>query len=337
MTIALEHDWIWDSWYVHDGAQWHGYFLKAPKSLGDPEQRHFNVSQGHATSQDLVTWDHKGTCFAPAAEPAWDDYTTWTGSVMRGDDGRWHLFYTGTSRAEDGLYQRIGHATSDDLHGWTRVGDGLCLDLTGPNAAHYETEMMHGFWHDRAMRDPWVMRDPDGDGWLMFFTARAAGVAEANAGGAIGLATSSDLTTWELQPPVFVGGYGQLEVPQIFEVDGQWYCLFCTAAHHFSKELAETTEGGPMTGSHYLLGDSPRGPWRVAPGFLDGDLPCRRYAARILETGRGLRIMGFADQPGGVPFVGVVTDPDPVVVENGGLLRVVPDPKAAAPLSSPAG
>jgi beta-fructofuranosidase len=36
------------------------------------------------------------------------------------------------------------------------------------------------------MRDPWVMRDPAGDGWLMFFTARGP-VAEANAGGAIGL------------------------------------------------------------------------------------------------------------------------------------------------------
>ncbi len=87
---------------------------------------------------------------------------------MQGDDGLWHLFYTGASHAEDGLYQRIGHATSTDMHGWKRVGDGLCLDLDGPNAAHYEADTCVGHWHDRAMRDPWVMRDPEGDGWLMY-------------------------------------------------------------------------------------------------------------------------------------------------------------------------
>jgi len=324
MVLALENDWIWDSWYVRDADLWHAYFLKAPKSLINPQLRHFNVTQGHATSTDLVTWDHKGTCFAPAEGPAWDDFTTWTGSVVRDDAGLWHLFYTGTAKAEEGLYQRIGHATSEDLHSWSRVGDGLCLDFEGPNAAAYETDYMAGFWHDRAMRDPWVMRDPGGGGWLMFFTARAAGIEEPNAGGAIGCATSADLATWELQPPVFTGGYGQLEVPQVFERDGRWFCLFCTAAEHFSKAQAEATAGGPVTGNHYLVGDGPRGPWRIAPGFLDGALPCRRYAARIVDTGSGLVILGFADHPDGKTFVGHVMDPDPVEVTGDGLLRVVP-------------
>ncbi len=131
MTIALPTKWIWDSWYVRDGDLWHGFFLQADKSLGDAHLRHVNVTQGHATSRDLKTWEHLGTCFRPAEGPAWDDYTTWTGSVVRGDDGLWHLFYTGTCRAEDGLKQRVGHATSRDLHSWVRVGDGLALDIDG--------------------------------------------------------------------------------------------------------------------------------------------------------------------------------------------------------------
>lgn len=328
MAIKLENDWIWDSWYVQDGDTWHGYFLKAPKSLINPDLRHFNVTQGHAVSKDLVDWDHLGTDFAPAPGPAWDDYTTWTGSVIRGDDGLWHFFYTGTNRAEDGLYQRIGHATSTDLHNWERVGSGLCLDLEGPAADAYEVQHALGFWHDRAARDPWVMRDPDGQGWLMFFTARAAGVEEANAGGAIGFATSPDLHDWTLQPPVFVGDYGQLEVPQVFEADGRWYCLFCTAAEHFSESRAAATPGGPVTGSHYLIGESPRGPWRVAPGFLDGALPCRRYASRIVDTGDGLVILGFADRPDGGDFAGYVMDPEPVLIDADGLLSVqrIPQP-----------
>ncbi|WP_417522622.1 levansucrase [Marinovum sp.] len=324
MTLKLENDWIWDSWYAHDGERWHGYFLKAPKSLGDPELRHFNVSQGHAVSDDLVNWEHLGTCFAPAEGPAWDDYTTWTGSVVQDDAGLWHLFYTGTSRAEDGLYQRVGHATSSDMHSWERVGDGLCLDLTGPNAALYEAEHRKGFWHDRAMRDPWVMRDPEGDGWLMFFTARVPGEAEANNGGAVGFATSPDLVTWTLQPPVFSGGFGQLEVPQVFNHAGQWYCLFCTADEHFSKAQAEATPGGPVTGNHYLIGEGPRGPWKIAPGaFLDGAQPCLRYAARIVPTDDGLMILGFNHTAPDGAFGGFVMDPDPVVHQEDGLLKVV--------------
>lgn len=322
MTLKLENDWIWDSWYAHDGDRWHGYFLKAPKSLGDPDLRHFNVTQGHAVSDDLVNWEHLGTCLAPAEGPAFDDYTTWTGSVVQDDGGLWHLFYTGTSHAEKGMYQRIGHATSTDMHNWERVGDGLCLDLTGPTADLYEKDHAKGFWHDRAMRDPWVMRDPEGDGWLMFFTARVPGEAEANNGGAVGFATSPDLATWTLQPPVFSGGYGQLEVPQVFEHDGQWYCLFCTADEHFSEAQAAATPGGPVTGNHYLIGDGPRGPWRIASGFLDGANPCLRYAARIVPTDDGLVILGFNHTAPDGSFGGFVMDPEPVVQQQDGLLKV---------------
>ena len=326
MVLALKDHFVWDSWYARDGDTWHAYYLKAPRSIGDPELRHFNVSYGHAVSDDLTNWTHLGTTFKPSEGPAWDDYTTWTGSTVKGDDGLWHLYYTGSCKAEDGMKQRIGHATSTDLHNWTRVGDGLILDLVGPNAAHYEADHT-GRWHDRAMRDPWVMKDPDGDDWLMFFTARADGVAEPNAGGCIGFATSPDGYDWTLQPPVFTGAFGQLEVPEVFEVNGKWYCLFCTAAEHFSKDQAMKTK--PVTGNHYLIGDSPRGPWRVAPGFLDGDLPCRRYAARIVNTGDGLVILGFADRPDGSDFIGHVMDPEPVEVMEDGLLRIAPYLKAA--------
>lgn len=328
MTLSLPDKWIWDSWYAHDGQRWHAFFLQADKSLGDPELRHFNVSQGHAVSDDLINWQHLGTCLEPTDHVAWDDYTTWTGSVVQDDRGLWHLFYTGSCREEEGMYQRIGHATSTDLHTWQRVGDGLCLDLKGPNAEHYETEWVKGYWHDRAMRDPWVMRDPDGDGWLMYFTARVPGEDEANAAGAVGFATSHDLTNWTLQPPVFVGGYGQLEVPQVFEHAGRWYCLFCTHADHFSVAQAASMPGGPVSGSHYLVGDSPRGPWRIAPGFLDGALPARRYAARILETDNGLVIMGFADG-GRQHFQGYVMNPEPVDLDAEGHLFVRVQEQAA--------
>jgi beta-fructofuranosidase len=329
MVIAIDGKWIWDSWYYRDGDTWHGYFLQADRSLGDPDLRHFNVSQGHATSADLVNWTHLGTMLRPSEGPAWDDYTTWTGSVLKDGAGLWHLFYTGARRSEEGLYQRIGHATSPDGHSWARVNGGLCLDLTGPVADLYEKDHAIGHWHDRAMRDPWVMKDPDGEGWLMYFTARAPGIAEPNAGGAIGFATSPDLMTWTLQPPVFVGGFGQLEVPQVFSVGTHWYCLFCTSGHQWSDAYRAANPQSPVTGNHYLIAGHPRGPWRVAPGpFLDGAEPCRRYAARIVDSGNGLRILGFADG-GKAHFGGYVMDPEPVTVSPDGLLHVTPQAQAA--------
>ena len=331
MTLALETKWIWDSWYVHDGAQWHAFFLQADKSLLDPDLRHWNVTQGHAVGQDLRNWTHLGTMFAPSASPAWDDFTTWTGSVVRGDDDQWHLFYTGTSRADNGKKQRIGHAVSDDLHQWQRVDSGvgpgvgsgvnpgLALDID----ARYE-EYAPGHWHDRACRDPLVIRDPDGAGWLMYFTGRAPDIAEPNAGGVIGLATSPDLLHWTLQAPVYTGGmFGQLEVPQVFTRDGRWYCLFCVAAEHWSAAYRQSYPGAPVTGTHYLISDNPRGPWQVAPGpFLDGATPCYRYAARIVEDQGTLKLLGFLCNPGGGPFVGEISDPVEVLIGDDGLLRL---------------
>ena len=321
MSIKIDGKWLWDSWYAKDGDTWHGFFLQADTSLIDPDLRHLNVSQGHATSKDLTNWTHLGTMFKPAAAPAWDDSTTWTGSVVQDDAGLWHLFYTGTTLAEKSLYQRIGHATSTDAHSWVRVGSGLCLDLEGPNADTYEKDHIIGHWHDRAMRDPWVMRDPDSDGWLMYFTARAPGIPEPNAGGAIGFATSSDLIHWTLRPPVFTGGFGQLEVPQVFQQGDHWYCLFCTSSHQWSDQQRRTNAHAPVTGTHYLIADHPRGPWRVALGFLDGANPCRRYAARIVETPTGMVILGFAHGPND-QFGGYVMDPEPVTISPDGLLHV---------------
>ena len=100
-----------------------------------------------------------------------DDNLIW--NSWYGHDGdTWHLIYAGTRLSEDSLYQRIGFATSADCHTWVRVGCGLCPDLTGPNADPCEKDHIQGLWHDRAMRDP------DSDGWLMYFTARAPGIPE---------------------------------------------------------------------------------------------------------------------------------------------------------------
>jgi beta-fructofuranosidase len=320
--LTLQDQWIWDFWTYQDGPLWHIWFLKADKSLGEEGLRHWNVTQGHATSTDLKNWQHLGTCLSPAASSAWDDKTVWTGSVVRDEQGLWHQFYTGTGSAESGRRQRIGHATSVDGHHWQRVGDGKVLDLVADDAVSALYEEDHeGPWDGRAMRDPWVMRDPHGPGWLMYFTARVSTGEELNARGAIGLARSDDLYKWTLQAPVYAGGdYGQLEVPQVFEIDGRWYCVYCNAAQHWStartQRYADAGHGTPVWGSHYLVAAHPLGPWQVADGpFLDGALPCQRYAAKIVASGAGLALLGFNYWGADGQFVGSICDPVPVRVD----------------------
>jgi beta-fructofuranosidase len=325
-VLSLENNWIWDFWLARNGGDWHIYFLQADKQLPDPEMRHRNVTQGHAISKDLINWTPLGTCFSPSMTESWDDWTTWTGSVVQGPDDTWHLFYTGTQRAGEGLHQRIGHATSNDMHSWVRVGNGLCLDLAGPEAKYYE-EYTPGHWPDRAMRDPWVMKNPVGEGWIMYFTARVPGRSEPNAGGAIGFATSPDLNAWTLQPPIYAGGeFGQLEVPQVFKYGDTWYCTFCTAAEHWAESYKRGNPQTPVSGNSYLIAKSHLGPWTAARPFLDGQTPCKRYAGKIIELSGSLFIMGFlyCDENG--KFIGKISDPVPLAVLADGTLRVIENP-----------
>ena len=57
--------------------------------------------------------------FGPGPDNAFDGTTTWTGSVVRGQDDRWRMFYTGTRFLEDEPVhtniETVGVAVSDDL------------------------------------------------------------------------------------------------------------------------------------------------------------------------------------------------------------------------------
>jgi beta-fructofuranosidase len=314
MTLKIDGKYIWDFWHFAEGGQQHLFMLQADRAIGDPNLRHWNVSIGHAVSTDLRSWDYNGAVFGPSPTPAWDDFTTWTGSVIRAE-GQYHLFYTGTCRAENGMRQRIGHATSGSIDGpWTRVGSGLALDI---DETWYE-EHAEGRWHDRAWRDPWVLPTTIDGLYHMFFTARR------NDGplferGVIGHATSPDLVTWTAAAPVYAGGhYGQLEVPQVFERDGQWFCVFCNIREHWSEAM-RAQHGGGVSGTHYLVADNPLGPWQPAEGFLDGDIPCRRYAGKILHdpvTGKDC-LMAFLDTGADGEFVGQISEPVALRLEDG--------------------
>lgn len=115
--LQLAGEWVWDFWLADDGEDFHLFFLTAPKSLGDPDRRHFHASAGHAVSGDLRSWTRLPNALEPIPDSA-TDAAIWTGSVVRSDEGAWHLFYTGLAHRGTGFVQRICRATSDDLVRW---------------------------------------------------------------------------------------------------------------------------------------------------------------------------------------------------------------------------
>lgn len=303
--LRLPEHWVWDFWFADDGERHHVFFLKAPRSLGDPDLRHFHVRVGHAVSDDLVDWQLLPDALWPREEPAFDDGTTWTGSVVRDDDGGWRMFYTGTSRAEDCLVQRVGVARSDDLLTWTREGTSALVEA---DPRWYET-LDRDAWHDQAWRDPWVLRDPAGDGWHMLLTARSA-TGPADERGVIGHAWSPDLDTWQVRPPLSApgAGFGHLEVPQVEVVDGRTVLLFSCPAVHLSA--AGRRDHGPAGGVWQVDAPSPVGPFDAGAATLLSDE--RRYSGRLVRRRDGTWVwLGFENVGDDGAFVGVIGDPRP--------------------------
>ena len=119
MVLRLDDKWVWDFWFAHRGGQDHIFYLQAPRELGRPELRHRNATIGHAVSSNRRDWQVLPDAIRPGADGSWDDLATWTGSAIE-HESRWYMLYTGVSRADDGLVQRIGLAVSDDLVQWSK-------------------------------------------------------------------------------------------------------------------------------------------------------------------------------------------------------------------------
>lgn len=306
MSLRLHDKWVWDSWpFTDQEGRHHLFYLQADRALIDPERRHMNPSIGHAVSDDFRTWEVLPDALAPRAEPGWDDATTWTGSVVQGPTGTYHLFYTGSSRSEGCLVQRIGRADSTDLVHWERFGTEPLVEA---DPTWYER--LGGGWHDEAWRDPWVVADPDGNGWHMLITARA-NQGEAFSRGVVGHAWSPDLDTWTVRPPLSAPGkFGQMEVLQYVELDGRPHLVFCCGDREFDRARHPVGQRGGMW---ILEGPGLLGPWDTdAARRVDHD---SLYAARAITDVDGApRLLGFSDKVDEV-FVGEILDPVDLVTE----------------------
>jgi beta-fructofuranosidase len=310
--LRLADSWVWDSWYVFDGEKHHAFFLRASRALGDPNRRHSKPYIGHAISTDLTNWDLVQDAIAISDPPAFDSCTTWTGSVVRGDDGFWWMYYTGSSIEQCMKVQTIGAARSPDLLTWEKVSSEALVEADPRYCGMLNSE--EGL--DQAFRDPWVFKHSDGK-WHMLITARSNDKSiEAKQRATIGHAISEDMMSWELQPPLFNGpsGFGQMEVFQVEEVDGQPVLIWCCGPQELTESaLAKFGDGGMFS----VVGESVLGPFDLSKS-VRFDHPSI-YAARIVKHQGRWNMIGFRNEESG-QFVGELTDPIPVKVAGTGLV-----------------
>jgi beta-fructofuranosidase len=307
--LALTDDWVWDFWFADDGERYHLFFLHAPKALEDPHARHYHAAIGHAVSTDLTNWERVEDALTHGGPGDFDEQATWTGSTIQGPDGTWYLIYTGARLIDGQNIQSIGYATSPDLRAWTKHGQ-----IAAADPRWYEQLADKG-WHDEAFRDPWVMPDPDGNGWHMLVTARG-NTGPFDDRGVVGHCWSPNLNTWEVRPPLSqVGqGFGQLEVMHVVEVAGETFLLFSCLTGDTS---AATKATGNPGGTWAAKAESPLGPFDIARATVVS--PPGLYVGRLVQlrdTGEW-KFMAFVDEGPNGTFGGTIIDPLPVRVAEG--------------------
>ena len=202
--------------------------------------------------------------FEPAGTRYLNDHT-----LLRGDDGRWHVY--GIADSSQGMpfaERALLHASAPDLHGpWQTEADILTATgaeqvLWAPFAFPTEPHRWVMFYYSGAVpqtldradssdleqwvragrpipggRDPYVLKVSDG--WLLY----SVGVS-ASSHGQILVSRSADLEHWSastvaLEDPVASFGWGNLESPTVVVRGGEHY-LFVTRTSDATIDYART-------------------------------------------------------------------------------------------------
>jgi len=302
--LELKDKWIWDFWLCQQANKHHIFYLQAPRSLGDERLRHHNASIGHACSADLINWEILPDALGPGTVGEWDDLATWTGCTFL-KDGQWYLFYTGVNQAEKGLIQRIGVALSSDLIHWEKAAGNPVIEA---DPGWYELLDLDAL-HDQAWRDPWVF-EVDGR-FHVYLTARVKH-GPPDGRGVIGHAISDDLLNWTVLAPVTEpGDFGQLEVPQLIQVDSKPCLIFSTDRFSHSAALLSRTGTPPLTGGACYYGETELGPFVSQDDpWLFRDESGTLYSGKFIEAnGNNWTLMAFENYAENGEFIGRITNP----------------------------
>ena len=269
-----------DSWYFvdEDADVVHMFHLTWPP--GRPDLPFV----GHAVSRDLVRWETLPPALRQGPAGAWDDGMLLTGSTMK-HDGRYWMAYGSTDtinspKEEPWRLQRGGMAVSDDLVVWEKLAENPVTQACPPwyeGVSAGQRKMTH--W-----RDPFFFDNGDAIYQLVCASRAEGDVAKR---GTVALTRSTDMRNWEVLPPLEHDRIGEeMEVPQVYRIDGRWYLVFCTLGRVLAPEFAQRFQGQvPERTNISMVGDSAFGPFHI---HGTGQIVChpvdaRFYAAQLVN------------------------------------------------------
>jgi beta-fructofuranosidase len=212
----------------------------------------------HAISDNALNWRRIDNALFIGDPGSWDDLMLWTMHITPDphQTGRWRMFYTGLSRRDQGKKERIGMALSDDLFHWrkaavrwedrrggtdpevvkqarakltssastnikAKLDANSCFPLE-PDTQFYESSPDNERnWV--SFRDPFYFREGD-HGWLL--TAARVNNGPLVRRGCVGLMEETSPNHFRQLPPLHAPMlYDDIEVPNLFRIDGDYYLI----------------------------------------------------------------------------------------------------------------
>jgi beta-fructofuranosidase len=209
--LLPDHNWMNDpNGPIFFGGRYHMFHQYNPQSAVWG-----NMNWAHATSPDLIHWQHEPIAISPTSGGP-DRDGVFSGSAVL-DNGRPTVIYTGVAppvtEAEatlrDGAHtwretQCLAVAQDDDLRNWKKLAEPVIaapprgLDVTG-------------------FRDPYVWRE--GNNWMLILGSGIRGK-----GGAILLYTSPDLRHWTYLHPLVEGSPSGKRTTNPVDTGDMWEC-----------------------------------------------------------------------------------------------------------------
>ena len=253
--------WVGDTIpFAHDG-KFYIYYLHDERKGNTQDEYGYRTSWNLLITEDGVNIKDCKVVL-PVGEYDDADYACYTGSVIEGNDGNFHMFYTAQNNYNPKYHrdgkplQYVAHAISTDLINWEKLPE-----LTfGADERIYEPF---------DWRDPFVFYNEEEKCFDMLLAARLRGASEKN-GGCVGLCRSYDLLHWEAKEPFYnPESYMTHECPDLFKLGNKWYLVYST----FSEKFV----------THYRMSDKLSGPW-TSP--IEDTFDARAfYAAKTAQAG----------------------------------------------------
>lgn len=178
-----------------------------------------------ARTSDLLHCSFPQEVLPASGDPARQDRWVGSGSVLKDQEGQYHLFYTGHNSSISPV-EAVMHATA---------ADGTLVNW---EADPGDTFTGSGGYSDFDFRDPLVFWNEAAGTYWMLLTSRYASQA------AIGLYTSDDLSEWTPQAPLYTENSPlNLEVPDYFSLDGMPFIVYSDQREE-SRQVKYLMPGG---------------------------------------------------------------------------------------------